>query len=311
MTARRELPKSIGDGPFSVAAALEAGVTPDQLRNPALQSPHHGVRSARAIESHADLVRAFVPRMRPWQAVTGLSAAVVLGMPLPMRFADPGAVHVAVPSTRNMPVGRAVRGRRIREQSWERIVVDGVPVTPPYLTWVLLARDVSARRLVVVADALLAAADNYPGLVWDGAAVEPHELRARTLGLGPVTGAPALRAASEQARPGVESPMETLLRLALVEAGFAEPEVNVEIRIGEAIRFRGDLVYPRERVVLEYDGVVHLDRERRDHDIERERMLQDAGWKVIHVTADQLYREVPRTRLFRHLAAALRRRRRP
>ena len=43
-----------------------------------------------------------------------------------------------------------------------------------------------------------------------------------------------------------------------------------------------------ERVILEYDGAVHLEERQRRRDAQRRNMLQEAGWMIITVTADDL-----------------------
>lgn len=80
---------------------------------------------------------------------------------------------------------------------------------------------------------------------------------------------------------------ESLLRFELVAGGLPEPEVNVDI-LDRAGRFlgRGDLVYRRQRVVVEYDGWYHeRDARQRRKDILRRERLEAAGWRVIVVTA--------------------------
>ncbi|MCL2736752.1 MAG: hypothetical protein FWD75_09040 [Propionibacteriaceae bacterium] len=47
--------------------------------------------------------------------------------------------------------------------------------------------------------------------------------------------------------------------------------------------------YPNEKVGLEFDGAVHVgNRRQMDIDANRRRLLQDAGWMIITITAAQL-----------------------
>lgn len=79
--------------------------------------------------------------------------------------------------------------------------------------------------------------------------------------------------------------METQLRAALLDAGFAEPEVNGVIEVDGRFVARGDLVYRDERIVLEYEGAVHRESaERHDRDIGRLEDLRQAGWRVVRVS---------------------------
>jgi hypothetical protein len=98
------------------------------------------------------------------------------------------------------------------------------------------------------------------------------------------------RRAAELVREGVESPRETDVRLALVESGLAEPELNTDI-LDEAGRFlaRGDLVYRRWKVLVEYDGWQHeRDAWQRQRDHLRREALEAAGWLVIVVTTTDM-----------------------
>jgi len=50
-----------------------------------------------------------------------------------------------------------------------------------------------------------------------------------------------------------------------------------------------DLGYDKEKLGIEYDGAVHVgNREQMEIDALRRRHLQDEGWQIITVTANQL-----------------------
>lgn len=101
----------------------------------------------------------------------------------------------------------------------------------------------------------------------------------------------AARAAVGMTRPGAESRPETLLRLAIVVAGLPEPDVNVDVR-DAAGRFigRGDLVYRRWRVVVEYDGDQHRTSTAQfDRDVLRLEGFAAAGWTVVRVSGRSFF----------------------
>ena len=59
---------------------------------------------------------------------------------------------------------------------------------------------------------------------------------------------------------GVDSGMETRLRLLLVLAGLPEPQVNVILRQPDGSwSMRLDLSYPHLELIVEYDGRQHAD----------------------------------------------------
>ncbi len=106
----------------------------------------------------------------------------------------------------------------------------------------------------------------------------------------------AVRAAG-LAREGVDSPMETRLRLLLVFAGFPEPTPNLILRLGGGEwQRRFDLSYEGCRVLIEYDGRQHRDVvEQWLTDINRREELDRLHWRVVIVTAEGIYDEPWRT----------------
>ncbi|KAB1657838.1 hypothetical protein F8O01_07800 [Pseudoclavibacter chungangensis] len=286
MTARFHVP--IPPGPFRVAEGLRAGLTPDRLRGDELHRPHHGVRTATPVEDDVGFCRAFVPRLRRDQALTGPSAAHVYGLPLPARLHGLDTVHVAVADPATPPRARTVRGTRIRPDLWRVVRVSGMPLTSPFTTWITLARWLDVDELTEAADALVTRSTNYPGLVGRRPYVGFEALRRRVAGLRGLTAVALLREAALRARPGVESPLETRLRRRLVAAGFPEPEVGGAVAAADGRTLHGDLVYRDERVILEYEGDVHRERTRFRRDITRGRRLRGGGWHVIRVTIDDL-----------------------
>lgn len=97
-----------------------------------------------------------------------------------------------------------------------------------------------------------------------------------------------LRQALELVRSSVWSPKETELRLAIVRAGLPEPPgLNSPIVDAEgSVLGHGDLVWPAERLVVEYEGDQHrADRWQWRSDIAKYERYADAGWRVVRVTA--------------------------
>jgi hypothetical protein len=98
-------------------------------------------------------------------------------------------------------------------------------------------------------------------------------------------------------RDGVDSPMETRLRLLIVFAGMPEPTVNVIVR-GEdgSWRMRFDLCYLDQRLIVEYDGRKHADStEQWERDIYRREELDQMDYRLLIVTSRGVYSEPQRT----------------
>jgi very-short-patch-repair endonuclease len=86
-----------------------------------------------------------------------------------------------------------------------------------------------------------------------------------------------------------ESPGETELRLVLVDAGITGFQLNLVVRIPASGRVRRlDIAFEREKVALEYQGLVHLDPRRWRDDMTRVSQLESLGWMVVFVNAADL-----------------------
>ncbi|NYG07213.1 hypothetical protein BJ986_001700 [Phycicoccus badiiscoriae] len=112
-----------------------------------------------------------------------------------------------------------------------------------------------------------------------------------------------LRAASELVRSGSGSPMETRARLAFGEAGLPEPELNATVYAEDGhFLARVDFMWRGPRVIVEYEGDQHRsDRRQWENDIQRVRLLEDLGWKVVRITAADLADPHRRRELMRML----------
>jgi Protein of unknown function (DUF559) len=98
-------------------------------------------------------------------------------------------------------------------------------------------------------------------------------------------------------REGVDSLMETRLRLLLVLAGSPEPTVNLIVRGEEGSwRMRFDLCYLDQRLIVEYDARQHrADAEQWERDIYRREDLDRMGYRLLIVTRRGIYNEPNRT----------------
>ena len=87
-----------------------------------------------------------------------------------------------------------------------------------------------------------------------------------------------------------ESPAESELRVALVQAGFPAMDINVDLRDRHG-RFlaRPDIRFPEFRVILEYEGDAHrTERDQWNRDLIRTAALFDVGEHVFRIGVEQL-----------------------
>ena len=86
--------------------------------------------------------------------------------------------------------------------------------------------------------------------------------------------------------PRAESPMESVLRWLLHDAGLPAPDLQYVVRDGAGdFLGRADLAWPEQRVLVEFDGDVHRDRDVFVNDLRRQNRLVAAGWTVLRFTS--------------------------
>ena len=294
MHKRTELPRSLSLAGFTVAEAQQAGVKPKRLHSSDLAAPFHGVRvGAGGPTGVWDLARAYATVMPTGHYFSHVTAAQLLGMPLP-RYATPDArLHVSAVAPDRAPQGAGVAGHTAssRPVLW---LVGGLTVQNPVSAWCDLAPLVGVDDLIALGDHLLGVMD--PPFTVDDLG---HAVGERAGQRGILR----LRAALQWVRPRVESRQETRLRLLIVRAGLPEPETNVYLPLRyQSRRVRGDLVYLRYRVLVEYDGAQHrTDDNQFARDVDRLDGVMAEDWRVIRVL-----KETPDAEVISRLDQALR-----
>lgn len=293
------LPHPFDREPFRVDAALRGTISRGRLRGSDLQRPFHGVRSVGLdLNETVERCAAYSARMRSEEFFSHTTAAILHGFPLPRMLERDRRLHVGVFVPNWPPQARGVAGHLFNPGSvgvTRPRAHRSHPVTSPVHTWCLLGTALGVEDLVAVGDFLVKRV--RPSATMTELA-EGVELFSGRRGVG------ALRSALQLVRPGTDSRAESHLRLLVVRWGFPEPAVNYVVRNdrGNFVAMC-DLAFVEKRVVLEYEGDHHrTDRATFRSDIERRERLEDAGWVVIRVTGDDLYRYPDR------LAARIRRR---
>lgn len=266
---------------FSTRAAREGGVPAGRLRRQDLIAPYRGTRAARA-EYDAGLharCRVYAARMPPSQCFSHATAAHLLGIVVPPRVVTPDRLHIASTASGRTPRGGGIVGHRLALEAGNTAIVDGCRVPPACEVWCQLAAELTVAELIVAADSCLRRHDPLTTL---GALADAVHASARRVGVQ------RLRAALPRVRARTDSPMESILRLAIVDAGLPEPLVNHPVDVG-ARMLHGDLVYPAQRIIIEYDGDHHrTDKRQYSVDIDRVWALQSHGWTVLRINRSHL-----------------------
>lgn len=265
--------------PFSRAAALRAGISDGTLRREH-QQILHGWWLDRRVEVTGELLRQTALRAcPPGSFLSHHSAAAQQGAIVP----SAGEVHVGTTTTARIAID-GVHWHRFK-RSPETRLVRGLRCTTVVETFIDLGWSLSLLDLVIYADSL---ARNDPELI--------GHFRARAVrSIG--RGAVRAREAAELARPSVESPQESRLRMLIVLAGLPEPQVNHEVRDDSGhVIYRLDLACAQFRVAFEYDGRHHIRREGQwEVDLKRRERLESMGWRVLVFVAADVHNEAGRT----------------
>lgn len=280
------LPAGLARAGFSISDGIAQGLTRGVLNGPAFATPFRGVRSLDVPTTRIERAIAFAPLLRPWQAFAGLTALAMLGLPVPWRHDRSTDVEIASDRRRARPERAGVRVVRLPADLLRTHSVDGLRVTAPALTWALLGARCSVHELVVLGDAIVSTASNYPGRRLPGPLATLEQLRGVVDACKGRREVGALRAALPLIRPGVESPKESDMRLFIIGAGMPEPEVQADVYDPADGRLlgRADLLHREARVAEEYEGDGHREKRQWDRDIQKYREFERVGIRVVRAT---------------------------
>lgn len=288
MRHRIELPAALGAS-FSVQDAGEHGIRRGRIDARDLARPFHGVRATTAPDTFFALARAAAARLRPGQRFSGLTALRCWGLPTRLPWRPDELLTVASPTGTGQSRAAGIRGVRLAHERAETWSVWGVPVVDPIAALFSSAGRLDLLQAVIVIDALLSNASNYPGLYSGRPMYTASDIATRLVAWGPFPGCRTIREALHIARVGVESPKETETRMLITRAGLPEPAVQYEVRIAGRLIARTDLAYPKLRIAVEYEGDGHrTDQHQWRTDIRRQRELESYGWVVIRLTQHDL-----------------------
>lgn len=294
-----QLPESLGEV-FRVSEAMRAGASAQRLRATDLDSPFRGVRRVREAEiargevdpfefirlEHIGRARAYLEVAPTGAFFCGPTAAAIMRLPVPLRGGQPIEVGVAAPQ--RAPRVRGVSSRQVLRKLVELGTARGLPVSSPATTWAMLGRELTRDELVVLGDAIVHL-PRIPGTqrLDRQPHASPEDLHG-AIAAGQRAGAVKLREALKLIRTGSASPPETLLRLALIDAGYPEPELDVDVYDG-AGRLLGasELAYRELKIAYEYESRYHRTSSIRwNRDLVKYARYEEAGWKVIRVTGE-------------------------
>lgn len=290
------LPPPLKKVAFTLEQGRRLGLTDKRMASSDLRRPVRGVRLTvappddiaaddyRAAEvellDRCDAVELIAPA---GAFFTHRTAARLWPLPLPGPAND-GPIHVGVMLPEHPPHRAGVVGHAISDPAAFTVRRNDHRLIDPASLFCQLSAVLRVDDLIAVGDALVLTPrrpderDDRPWL--DLAALQDRVARFR--GRGKARADRAVRLV----RSGSESRPESLVRLAILDAGLPEPEVNVEVyTAGGVFVGRADLLYRRYRLAVEYDGDHHrVDTTQYDRDTGRLDDFAAAGWRVVRIT---------------------------
>lgn len=258
------------------------------MRGSDIVRPFHGVVAFDLeLDDIRERCRAFEPLLLPGQCFSHLTALALVGVPLP-GWADAEPLHVSVLFPRTPPRGEGVRGHSLRTLTIT--THQRYPIADPAQAWCQSAALLAREDLVAAGDALVTGQRIRGARSAGVSSISGLSEAARSLRGSP--GAAKVAWALPRIRAGVDSRPETLLRLLCVRGRLPEPTPDFEVEVAGGLLLHADLAFPRERVLLDYEGDGHrVDRATWLRDLRRRELFEDAGYRVIRVTAADLFHD--------------------
>jgi len=209
----------------------------------------------------------------------GPTALQIMSVALPNRLEDWDEVHIVVNDrdTRPHRNGVIAHWTSLPLKPWRKI--RGFPVLHPIEHWLQIDH-ATADEMTEIGDGFLRRKNPY---------LTSEEMQRRLDSLHGMRGVRRAREAMRLVRAGTDSIYESKTRLVLVRAGLPSPDVNPPIWCPVmGFEYHVDMAYPAAKIAIEFDGRVHADDQQRAVDADKTRNLQELGWMVITVTAQQL-----------------------
>jgi hypothetical protein len=268
---------------FLTRRALEA-----QLNCGALQKVWYG------IYGHGEVNAAL--RLRGLDLAAGTPVAACLGTAAAAYGfgTEPTAdLHVLNPPGRQLRSGDGLVVHR--REGAPLTLVAGRPATTPAWTAIEVARGLRRPRALATLDAALRSGTCTRDQL-------ERAVRRQAGRRGIVTARELLGIAS----PKAESPMESEVRLVMIDGGLPSPMLQYEVLDLQGYTWRLDFAWPELRVAAEYDGVDwHSGPNAFLRDRRRTSALQELGWAIVPIVAEDVrYRP---GELVRRLVTQLRR----
>lgn len=278
--------RKLPDGPFTLDEAQALGISRYRLRSREFAGVSRNLYRPVAWEFELREAARALSAATPGAWISHSSAARLHGLVLPPWLSDSNELHLSKP--RKLPGTRrtGISGHTVLVFPGEVECLDGLWISTPARTWLDLAGTLPLNELICMGDQLI----RIPRPDFEGRAT-PHatvaQLRAMLDRHKNLQGIVRAREALELMRVGADSAPETLMRLAMLDAGLPEPELQLKLWNNKKSP-SADAGYRARRIALQYDGVHHRDPEQMHSDRRRDKAFRSAGWTVLVFTDEDL-----------------------
>ncbi|MBT2522991.1 DUF559 domain-containing protein [Arthrobacter sp. ISL-28] len=287
MQMRNQLPDTLLSAPFTLEAARASGISVSRLRRADVVHVGRGLYRPADWDFDLEAAARALSAVSPSAWISHVTAGRLRCQILPVWLADSTELHLSKP--RSLPEVRrkGVYGHTVLAREDEIESVDGIRISTRSRTWLDLARRLSVSELVCMGDELI----RIPRLKFEGRTepfATPAGLRSLVDRHPNLQGVVRARQALDMMRVGADSAPESLLRLAMADAGLPEPDLQVALRIGDAGSPTADLGYRHRRLAIQYDGGHHLLDAQAFSDRRRDKAFHSAGWTVLTLDKNDL-----------------------
>lgn len=293
MQKQDSLPLPLAAAPFTFSSAMSSGVPLSRLRRKDVINVGRGLYRPTGWDFDLEGAARALSAASPGAWISHVTAARLRCQVLPPWLADSSELHLSKPRSLPSVRRKGVFGHTVLAREDEIELVDGIRLSTRSRTWLDVARILPLHDLVSMGDQLI----RIPRADFEGRA-QPYDtiagLRALVARHPNLQGIVRAREALDLMRVGADSAPESLLRLAIADAGLPEPELQVPLRAGDARSPSADLGYRHRRLAIQYDGEYHLGDAQILSDRRRDKAFESAGWTVLIFDRDDLADEFQR-----------------
>lgn len=229
MQKRTDLPVSLVSAPFTLGSAKASGVPPNRLRRADVAHVSRDLYRPTAGSFELEAAARALSAASPGAWISHVTAARIRSQILPPWLADSTELHLSKPHSLPEVRRRGVIGHSVLASEGEIEFVDGIRISSRSRTWLDMARRLSESELVCMGDELI----RVPRAEFEDR-TQPFDmlegLRSLVARHPNLQGVVRARAAIERMRVGADSAPESLLRLAMEDAGLPEPQLQVPLR---------------------------------------------------------------------------------